>query len=166
MKYPILFAAVLIASVLFTSCQYSEVDKTYAYSDEWAIDYPSWFRKSKYVYPGSEFQVSNGYRDTYAFVREVITPLDPGPARDSLLSALMDMLEDPRILSDSTFNINDATFMTTELTGRLEDKLMYYLHSVIISEGRILHFSGWMFNTKRELWEQDFKDMLYSWRNL
>lgn len=162
---PALAAAV---ALLFTvpSCKYSEVDKSFHYGDQWAIDYPSWMRKSKYVYPGAQFQASNGYRDTYVFVRQVMTQLPQRSLVDSLSLELFNSLEDPQFISDSTIIIDGALHMTRELKGLLNDKRMYYLFSVIESDGEFFQFTAWMFNDKRDLWEEDYWDMLRSWRRL
>ena len=165
-KYPTIAFSSLFLLLTLSGCQYSEQDKTYTYSDEWTIDYPSFLRKSTVVYPGSELQLANGYRDTYIFVREVIVTMPAESLKDSLAAKLMDNLKDARIESETTSTINGAEFRTLEITGLLQDVRMYYLLSIIQFDDKIYHYSGWMFNHKRDLWEADYKKMLNSWRPL
>jgi hypothetical protein len=156
------FVLMLCAS----SCRYSAHDKSYTYSDEWKIDYPSFLRKSTHVYPGSELQLANGYRDTYIFVREVVTTMNREEVADSLRKALFETLEDPRVESDSSYFLNGSTFKVMEITGLLNDKRMYYIMAFIQSDDQLFQFTGWMFNHKRDLWEEDYKRMLHSFERL
>lgn len=156
----------LIPILAITSCRYSEKDKTFVYQDEWRIEYPSYMRKASKVYPGTELQLGNGYRDTYAFVREVVTAKRGEILVDSLSRQLTRYLEDVRVQSDSAYQVEGNLYHTQKIVGRLNDKTMYYLLSVIEAEFGTYQITGWMFNDKRPLWEDDYDRMLHSWRSL
>lgn len=156
----------LAIAIILVSCQYKDVYKTYTYSNDWEISYPSFFNKTTYVYPGAEFQVKNGYRDTYMFVRGFDTPQTSEYILDSLTTLLRSNLIDPRIEKDTVVELNGTTFTSQYITGILNDKRMFYIISVIQYENEFYHFGSWMFNTKRELWQEDFEKSLYSWKRL
>ncbi|MEZ5007115.1 MAG: hypothetical protein R2728_16130 [Chitinophagales bacterium] len=160
----------LIASILVTlaivACNYGEVFKTYKYSDDWEIQYPPYMRKTPYVYTGAEFQVKNSYRDTYMFMREMTTTSQPSFLLDSLSQLLQSNLLDPRVEKDSVYNLNGYEYHTQYLTGLLQDKRMFYILTVLKNGDHIYHYSGWMFNHKRELWQADYEKSLHSWKAL
>lgn len=159
-KYILYFSLIM----MIASCKYGDKFKTYDYAGEWSVEYPPYFKKTNYVYPGSELQLMNGYRDTYVFLREILTELPKDSLIDSLSMELMGNLVDGRILSDSTYEQGGGIFQARELSGILNNKKMYYLLAVIYTEDRKYHFAGWMFNDKRPLWEEDYKKILNSWK--
>ena len=156
----------LVIAVIVVSCQYKDVFKTFNYTGDWEISYPSYFNKTTYVYPGAEFQIKNGYRDTYMFVRAFDTDTSAAYILDSLTSLLRSNLVDPRIEKDTVTNANGATFTSQYITGILNDKRMFYMIAVIQYEDEFYHFGSWMFNDKRSLWQADFEKSLYSWKRL
>ena len=99
-------------------------------------------------------------------MRRLTTPLPELQTVDSLSTELVRFLDEVRLESDSTYIVNNSQFHTQKITGRLNDKKMYYMLSVISSEGEKFQLTGWMFNDKRPLWEADFDDMLHSWQRL
>lgn len=167
-KWTMALAALLLLMGLgFSSCEYGEEFKTFHYKTaegEWYIDFPPYMRRSSYTYPGAEFQAANNFRDTYAFTRFLNTAEPADKMADSLFAQLTSTLEDVRIESDSVYHRNGSDFHTIKLTGMLKDKRQYYLFSVIESEYQLFHFSAWMFERKRELWQGDFDQMLHSFR--
>ena len=169
MTYKMMHRPIIIFALLLVvaGCKYGEDFKTYNFrtnEGSWAIDYPPYMRVTRMVYPGAEFQATNGFRDTNAFARRLRTANDAGPMMDSLSILLTEKLENPHIDSDSTYQINETTFHTRRITGKLKNKQIYYLTSVIDDGQRLFHFSGWMFDTKRNIWGEDFEQMLHSWR--
>lgn len=166
MKIKNIILSLTIVFGIIIACDYGDIFKTYTYSDEWEIKYPPYMRKTPYVYSGAEFQVKNGYRDTYMFMREMTTNSEPSFLLDSLSQLLQANLLDPRVEQDSTYNLNGYEYHTQFLTGILQDKRMFYVLSVIKNGEHIYHYSGWMFNHKRELWQADFEQSLHSWKAL
>jgi hypothetical protein len=121
-------------------------------------------RKSSYVFPGAQFQAANNYRNTYAFTRQILTTISADVLADSLSEELTATLQDARIEMDSTYVLNGIAFHTKKITGMIRDKRVFYLTSVIDHQYQIFHFSSWMFIGKRDIWEEDFEQMLHSWR--
>ncbi len=160
------YLLVVFMGVFVAGCQYADVFKTFNYNGKWEISYPSYLNKTTYVYPGAEFQVKNGYRDTYMFTRAFDADTTASFILDSITTLLQSNLVDPRIEKDTSFQIGAAQFTTQYLTGILQDKRMFYLIAVIQVENEFFHFGSWMFNTKRELWEADFEKALYSFKKL
>lgn len=160
-----IFIACIISLVLI-ACSYGDVFKTYQYMDKWEIKYPPYMKKSSYVYPGAEFQAMNNYRDTYMFARELVSSASGDFLLDSLSKAFQPSLVNPKIIRDSSYIINGNQFYTQYITGLWQDKRMFYILSVIEKNNIKYHFSGWMFDHKRELWEEDYEKALHSWKTL
>jgi len=162
--YPLTMLAFVL---IFSGCKYGEDFKTFNFKTgegHWQIDYPPYMRITRKVYPGAEFQATNGYRDTNVFLKRLRTSNSAAVMSDSLTSTLTGVLEDARIASDTTYTLEGGTFHTVRLTGMMKDKRMYYLTSVIEKDDVLFHFTAWMFNSKKELWGEDYEQMLHSWK--
>ncbi len=161
---PSIFLTFLLLTFIISGCQYGEAFKTYEFADKWKIDYPPYLRKSTGVYPGAQFQAKNNYRGVATFLKEKNGVLDVTLFFDSLSTQLQSNLVDPVLELDSVYEINGTTFKTKHITGIIEDKRVFYLFSGIEMDGKLYHYSGWMPNDKRSLWQNDFEASLHSFQ--
>ena len=160
-----LFFLIILIS-LFTSCKYSEKDKVFQYSNEFSINYPSYMRKSGNFANKSLFEAGNSYRGVYLLVAELENDksLSFNEFFEKQISLLSEGVKEPSLVSskDTTFNgIKAKEFV---LIGTVDDKKIRFITVVSDTKPTIYQISGWMFQPKKELWESDIRNAIYSFK--
>ena len=155
-KWRLFYVFVLL--FFLVGCKYGKQFKTYQ-GRTFSMEYPPYLKKSVGVHPLAPFQAKNEYREVYMFADDVKRTNDFVSFCDSIQQDLVRNLIDP-LTEKSNFN-KDSTQFHLIATGTINDKRLVF--NVIATKGgaNFYHASGWLFRSKRELWEADLiKSML------
>lgn len=158
--------------VLFLhSCKYSEQPKVFE-NDKLKIEYPSYLKKSKDVFPVDNLVLGlkNDYRDVFY----ILTDYGKKPGEngfsvifDSLTNQLKNGVREPMIEKDTSYTINQMQTREMHLSGIIaatnQEKRMYFIFNLFEDKrGNLYQTAGWCFRHKRDVWQADIQNITKS----
>ncbi len=144
---------------LLSGCKYGEEFKSFE-GRTFRMEYPPYLKKSIGIHPSAPFQAKNEYRDIYFFTDDLKKTENFLVLCDSIKNDLMSNIIDPQ--EEAQVFLEDSTIFHFTATGTIEDKRLVF--NVVVREGKFnnYHSSGWLFRSKRELWEEDLVTAMLS----
>jgi hypothetical protein len=157
---------VLWTVILTTSCQYSDAFKRIE-TDHFIVEMPSYLSKVRDLHPHAQVQGRNNYRDVYFLVVEhekTNTDSTFNASLDTITKGIQSYCRDAFLEKDSAFTVNGLHVQYRRVTGSIKDKRLVFAVALVKGKNYNYEITGWLFNSKRELWLKDIHQGMQSFR--